>query len=495
MTNTHSGGSAAELRARLGHPVIDADGHFQELFPVVKEYFLDYAKRAGGKRLADRFRNTPGLVFADRSAQWEQLSWAERRKAFAGRPTWRPPFERPLDMATAFLPRLLNERLDEMGLDFAVLYPTQTLLLSEFPDDELRRVACRASNTMKAEVFAEFSDRMTPAAAIPMHSPHEAIEELEHAVNTLKLKAVYIMGSVRRPAGSLSTEDRELALLARRNDSFALESDLDYDPFWRKCVELGVSVASHGSDQGWGNRQSITSYAYNHIGGFSANAEALCKALFMGGVTRRFPTLNFAFLEGGVGWACTLYADLVGHWRKRRIEEIRRLTDLKLDVPLLERLVQRYVEPEQRTLALETLVKPHLTIRTQLSSDLDEFAALGAQRAEEIRDLFAPRFYFGCEADDPMVSLAFERKLLGTRFNAMFGSDIGHWDVTDMSRVLLEAYELVEDGLLTEADFRAYTFANVVRFYTGTNPDFFKGTRVERQVAELLRDEACETPA
>ena len=42
-----------------------------------------------------------------------------------------------------------------------------------------------------------------------------------------------------------------------------------------------------------------------------------CKALFFGGVTRRFPELNFAFLEGGVGWACTLFADLIGHWEKR----------------------------------------------------------------------------------------------------------------------------------------------------------------------------------
>jgi len=146
ITSVHTVRNAPELRARLGHPVVDADGHFQELFAVVKEYFLDYATRVGGPRLADRFRNTPGLVFADRSAQWENMSWPERRKTFAGRSTWRPPFERPLDMATAFLPRLLNKRMDEMGLDFAVLYPTQTLLLSEFPDDELRRVACRASN-------------------------------------------------------------------------------------------------------------------------------------------------------------------------------------------------------------------------------------------------------------------------------------------------------------------------------------------------------------
>src|ERR1700683_2736065 len=33
--------------------------------------------------------------------------------------------------------------------------------------------------------------------------------------------------------------------------------------------------------------------------------------------TRRFPSLKFAFLEGGVGWGCSLYNDLIGHWAKR----------------------------------------------------------------------------------------------------------------------------------------------------------------------------------
>ena len=38
------------------------------------------------------------------------------------------------------------------------------------------------------------------------------------------------------------------------------------------------------------------------------------RPLILGGVTHRFPQLRFAFLEGGVGWACNLVTDLVGHW-------------------------------------------------------------------------------------------------------------------------------------------------------------------------------------
>ena len=46
----------------------------------------------------------------------------------------------------------------------------------------------------------------------------------------------------------------------------------------------------------------------------------LGSALFLGGVAHRFPSLRFAFLEGGAGWAAMLYADLLAHWRKRNIQ-------------------------------------------------------------------------------------------------------------------------------------------------------------------------------
>ena len=39
--------------------------------------------------------------------------------------------------------------------------------------------------------------------------------------------------------------------------------------------------------------------------------------MLMHGVPNRFPELRCAFLEGGVGWACDLYSDLIGHFEKR----------------------------------------------------------------------------------------------------------------------------------------------------------------------------------
>jgi hypothetical protein len=62
---------------------------------------------------------------------------------------------------------------------------------------------------------------------------------------------------------------------------------------------------------------------------------------------------------------------------------------------------------------------------------------------------------------------------------------VSHFDVTDMTEVLEEAWELVEHGMITETDFRAFTFENAARLHTAVNPGFFKGTVVEDAVAKL----------
>jgi hypothetical protein len=118
----------------------------------------------------------------------------------------------------------------------------------------------------------------------------------------------------------------------------------------------------------------------------------------------------------------------------------------------------------------------------------DDFAACRIERPEDIRDLFVPCFYFGCESDDRINAWAFNSRVnpFNARLNALFSSDISHFDVPDMSEVLEESWRLVEDGAMTEEDFRDFVFANPVRFFAATNPDFFAGTALERQARALL---------
>ena len=123
-------------------------------------------------------------------------------------------------------------------------------------------------------------------------------------------------------------------------------------------------------------------------------------------------------------------------------------------------------------------------------AQLDEFAAAGLHRPEDLRDKFVPNFFMGCEADDPLVAMAFADEVnpLGARLQALYGSEVSHWDVQDIAATVAEAWELVDQGLIGPGDFREFTFTNAVRLHAGPNPGFFQGTVVEAAVeAELAR--------
>jgi hypothetical protein len=225
---------------------------------------------------------------------------------------------------------------------------------------------------------------------------------------------------------------------------------------------------------------------YNHIGGLAASHESLCKSLFLSGVTHRFPTLRFGFLEGGVAWACSLLADIVGHWQKRNGREIAALDPDLLDVDALMALFDQYGDERVRG-ALDRL-RAYYARPSARPRQLDEFAAAMVDSVEDIRDRFAPNFYFGCEADDRLVAWAFDERLnpAGARLRPIFGSDISHWDVPDMTEPVEEAYELVEDGIIGEAESRELMFLNPARLHAGMNAAFFDGTVVESAVREAL---------
>ena len=214
----------------------------------------------------------------------------------------------------------------------------------------------------------------------------------------------------------------------------------------------------------------------------------MCKGLFFGGVTRRFPDLNFAFLEGGVGWACMLYADLVGHWEKRNGQAIQSTHPSKLDRARLLDLARKYAQGEVAAAVGRGDGLDETQAMTGGVEDVDDYFRCKIEKKQDLKDLFVPRFYFGCEADDPINAWAFNAKAnpMGARLNAIFSSDIGHFDVPDMADVVPEAYELVEHGLLDDADFGDFMFANAVRFWGQVNPDFFRGTAVEKAAASVL---------
>src|SRR5437763_6618495 len=389
-----------QVRSKIDHPIVDGDGHWVEYDPV----FSDRMRKVGGDLAADGFLKSMGTTSENLS-----MSVAERRHKRIGQQAfWARQAENTLDRATAMMPKLLYDRLDELGLDFVVVYPTAGLRFPRIQDDAARRAVIRAYNVVSADYFSDLSDRLTPAAIIPMHTPDEAIAELEFVSKQLGSKVGMFGSNMARKVPAGAANDPDTARFAVWHDVLGLDSDYDYDPVWAKCVELGIAPTFHSASSNQGLRLSPTNFVYNHIGHFAAAGHAVAKAIFLGGVTRRFPQLNFGFLEGGVGWAAQLFGDLIEHWERRNAKALERMDPAKLDRKLLMDLVQKYGDADT-VAALEARDgwPDHDVSLTGGVADLDDFSACKITRKQDWIDLYVTPFYFGCEADDRMNATAF----------------------------------------------------------------------------------------
>ena len=463
---------SSKLRERLDHPVIDTDGHILEAAFV----FPDFLKQVAGPDVVERFQKA--MVRGPNEPK--RVPWA----MFCGKYT--------IDRATVMLPRLYSQRLAEAGVDFSTLYPTIGFAVQNMPDDELRQAGCRALNMMYADMFSGVQHIMTPAALIPMNTPEEAIAEVEFAVKKLGMKALMTCNEATRTPRVVMEQAPHLKDQVKEYSPLAIDSPYNYDPFWAKCLELKVVPAGH-SMPFIGTHQSPKNYIYNRLGFWMTYGHAAARALFMSGTTQKFPGLNFGFLEGGVWWGVALYNDLVEFWEKRNMRAMMEYHDqAQIDVQLMQDMFKQYgnayLTPERIGEDARRMVKAARTPDGKVPDFVNDWTEVNINRREDIRDLFATPFYFGCEADDSLNYTAFNRKAnkMGVQIKAMFSSDLGHWDVVDFGDILHEAHESVDRGLMSEQDFKDFVFTNPMTFQTRVNPDFFKGTVVEGAVAKAL---------
>src|SRR5262245_33322029 len=373
--------AAADIRSGLDHPVIDGDGHWVEFDPV----FSERMRKVCGDKAADGFNAAMRTTVDSLS-----MTVVERKRRRVAQPGfWSRQAENTLDRATAMMPRLLYDRLDEFGTDFAIIYPTAGLRVPRISDDATRRAVVRAHNVVTADYFRSLSDRMTPAAIIPMHTPEEAIEELEFVTKQLGSKVGMFGSGMSRRVPAVPGTDTDTSRLAVWYDVLALDSHYDYDPLWAQCRGLGLVTNRPRACWTRRLRSCPTNFVYNHHGHCAAAGHAVSKPIFLGGVTRRFPERRFAFLEGGVGWACQLFGDLCEHWERRNRKALENMDPRKLDRALLMSLAEKYGDPDVAESLRSTDGWPdHGPELTGGVEDLDDFSACKIARKEDWIDLF-----------------------------------------------------------------------------------------------------------
>ena len=141
--SAHKNWHPEQVHSRLNHPVIDGDGHWIEYGPV----FAEQVRKAAGDKAADgllrHVRRIPDVL---------SLSIAERRRrGIAMEGYWGRQSTNTRDRATAMMPRMLYDRLDELGIDFGIIYPTAGLGIARIEDDETRRAVIRGFNIVTAD--------------------------------------------------------------------------------------------------------------------------------------------------------------------------------------------------------------------------------------------------------------------------------------------------------------------------------------------------------
>ena len=146
--NAHQ--TPAQIRASLKHPVIDGDGHWVEYDPV----FAEKMRKVGGDKAADGFLAAMGSTETALDMSVARSASAAVLPCPDSGPAKR---SNTLDRATAMMPRLFYDRMDEFGADFAIVYPTAGLRLPRIQDDETRRAVIHAYNIVSSEYFQRLS--------------------------------------------------------------------------------------------------------------------------------------------------------------------------------------------------------------------------------------------------------------------------------------------------------------------------------------------------
>jgi hypothetical protein len=220
--STHA--TPQDIRKSLSHPVIDGDGHWVEYTPV----FAERIRKVTGDLGANGFLQSQRRIPDSLSLTARQR--AERGIAMEG--FWGRQSVNTGDRATAMMPRMLYDRLEELGTDFGIVYPTAGLGLPRIADDATRRATIRGFNVVTYEYFKDLGDKLTPAAVIPVHTPDEAIEELTFVTSELGAKVCMFGSGVRRPIPHAKGASPDLARYAQSFDT---------------TIPCGRSVESSGS--------------------------------------------------------------------------------------------------------------------------------------------------------------------------------------------------------------------------------------------------------
>jgi predicted TIM-barrel fold metal-dependent hydrolase len=172
--------------------------------------------------------------------------------------------------------------LDQMGLDFQVVYPTALVWVFDLENKELAAAVCRAYNDYIAEQCAKAPKRLGGVALLPIQDPPAAVAEARRAIQKLGLLGVVIPGI----AGNKPLHAKE------------------FIPFFETMNELNAPIGFHAvtgmHDTPWAN--CFTDFFSTHVTAMPFSMMVAMMSMVRSGLLKTLPRLRCAFLEIGASW-------------------------------------------------------------------------------------------------------------------------------------------------------------------------------------------------
>src|SRR6201981_1945133 len=304
----------------LSFPVFDADNHMYQpqealtkFLPHKRKTVIDYVQVRGRTKIVVRghiseyIPNPTFEVVARPGAQEDYF-----RNGAQGK-TYREILGEPMKPIPAFRepgPRL--EAMDELGIDYALMFPTLASLVEERmkDDPEMTHDVIHALNQWMHETWTfNYQERIFATPVITLPIVEKALEELEWVLER-GAKTVLI-----RPAPVPGY---------RGSRSFGYS---EFDPFWRAVEEADILVSMHSSDSGYTRYQNdwigppheILPFRLDPFRAISVGRrprEDTMTAYLCHGVFSRFPKSRVASIESGGDWVAGFLDHVADTYKK-----------------------------------------------------------------------------------------------------------------------------------------------------------------------------------
>jgi predicted TIM-barrel fold metal-dependent hydrolase len=204
----------------------------------------------------------------------------------------------------------LLHSMDQMAIDYSILFPTPMLTLAAHPQPEIEVELARAYNRWLVRDVLPASPRIRTMAYLPLSNPEASVAFIEEFAGAPQVVGFMVTAVRYQPIH----ENRFMKVFA------ALD-------------ERRLPLAFH-SGPNWSERpfEQLNRFLSAHALGFPFYAMLQLTNIVINGIPERFPNVRFVFMEAGQAWVPFLIARLDGEYRQRSSE-----------APLLKRLPSSYI--------------------------------------------------------------------------------------------------------------------------------------------------------